>query len=151
MKKIYISQPVSNKSLGEIKEERYKVEKWANDKGYFVVNSFFSPDVSSHTLDPDFLRSYEALNGLDKECLDALGHNISRIAMADAVIFLDDWMNNRECMIEYNICAYYNIQAITWKIYSESPCASGDDGGNRKDMYKEALREVYLYLHRHNK
>lgn len=27
----------------------------------------------------------------------------------------------------------------------------GDGCGNRKDLYKEALREMYLYLHRHNK
>lgn len=26
----------------------------------------------------------------------------------------------------------------------------GDSGGNGKDLYKEALREMYLYLHRHN-
>lgn len=26
----------------------------------------------------------------------------------------------------------------------------GDDGENRKDLYKEALREVYLYLHRNS-
>lgn len=43
-----------------------------------------------------------------------------------------------------------NILNSAEKIIIDAP-AKDDGGGNGKDLYKEALREMYLYLHRHNK
>ena len=54
-----------------------------------------------------------SIAGTEKEGPWCLGDSIKLMAMADIVIFSDDFLEARGCRIEHDICAAYNLKYTT--------------------------------------
>ena len=88
--KIFISQPMKNRTAEEITQERNKIAaKWANASVEFI-NSFFRKP--------------------GKNSIDSLGKSISLMGEADLVVFAPGWENARGCRIEHEVARKYGIQ-----------------------------------------
>lgn len=96
MKKVFISQPLKDKTYDEIMEERQKaieaVRLLYHDT-IEIVNPFF--------LDAPF-----------KHPLWILGRNLEFMSEVDVVVFAPGWKNHRNCKIEHVCAMEYNIEAI---------------------------------------
>ena len=97
MKKLFISQPMRDKTDEEIKMERKKiiekVEKFLGEK-VEVIDSFF--EKAPHDAKP----------------LWFLGKSIQLLSTADIAYFADGWDKYRGCIIENICCIDYGIQII---------------------------------------
>ena len=102
MKKIFISQPMKDKTDKEILAEREKAIAAA--KTYLgeeveVIDSFFQN--APHDAKP----------------LWFLGKSVELMASADLAVFIGDWKNARGCKIEHICAVEYGIKIIdVWKI-----------------------------------
>ena len=97
MKKLFISQPMRDKTDDEIKQEReraiYEVTTNTNTK-YEVIDSFF--ENVPHDATP----------------LWYLGESIKLLGMADVAYFCKDWEKYRGCTIEHECAVRYGIKCI---------------------------------------
>ena len=97
MKKLFISQPMRDKTDDEIKQEReraiYEVTTSTNTK-YEVIDSFF--ENAPHDATP----------------LWYLGESIKLLGTADAAYFCKDWEQYRGCTIEHECAVRYGIKCI---------------------------------------
>ena len=95
--KVFISQPMKDKTEQEIKEERAYLEQYAKDtygSDIEIIDSYF--------------QDYNPQNGCVP--LKYLAKSIQLLADADVAIFGRGWQRARGCVIE-NRCAYeYGIQ-----------------------------------------
>ena len=102
MKKLFISQPMANKSEHEIRVERDSALVYAeyNLGGDFEeIDSYFSDPID------------ELLSG-DQNSVIMLGKAIELLATADAVFFCEGWYKARGCQIEHLICEKYHIPIL---------------------------------------
>lgn len=97
MKKLFISQPMRDKTDEEIKIERKKiiekVEELIGEK-VEVIDSFF--EKAPHDAKP----------------LWFLGKSIQLLSTADIAYFADGWDKYRGCIIEHKCCIDYGIQIM---------------------------------------
>lgn len=97
MKKLFISQPMKNKSEEEILRERkkaiVKAEEILNEE-VEVIDSYFK----------DFKPNANPLH--------YLAHSISFLADADVVYFVPGWKNSRGCRIEHQCAKEYDKTII---------------------------------------
>lgn len=97
MKKLFISQPMRDKTDEEIKIERKKiidkVETMIGEK-VEVIDSFF--EKAPHNAKP----------------LWFLGKSIQLLSTADIAYFADGWEKYRGCIIENICCIDYGIQIM---------------------------------------
>lgn len=97
MKKLFISQPMRDKTDDEIKQEReraiYEVTTSTNIK-YEVIDSFF--ENVPHDATP----------------LWYLGESIKLLGTADVAYFCKDWEKYRGCTIEHECAVRYGIKCI---------------------------------------
>ena len=96
MTKIFISQPMKDKTNQEIEQERnYIIEK---SKTYFgeieVIDSFFKD--AQHDVKP----------------LWFLGKSLELLSTADVVVFAKNWENSRGCRIEHECAVQYGIKIV---------------------------------------
>lgn len=95
--KLFISQPMCDKTNEEIEKERVaavaRVEEICNDE-VEVIGSFFKD--APHDAKP----------------LWFLGKAIEMLAFADAAYFCKDWQNYRGCRIENQCAIEYGITVI---------------------------------------
>ena len=88
--KIFISQPMKNRTAEEIMQERNKIAaKWTNASVEFIDSFFCKPGKNS---------------------IDSLGKSISLMGEADLVVFAPGWENARGCRIEHEVAKKYGIQ-----------------------------------------
>lgn len=97
MKRIFISQPMKDKTDDEIKQERQKivdacVREYGND--IEIIDSFF--EGAPHDAKPAWF----------------LGKTIELLSTADAALFADGWDNYRGCRIEHQVAEDYGIEII---------------------------------------
>lgn len=96
--KLFVSQPMSDRTNEQIKEEReYLIElakKVLNTEDIEVIDSFF--EGAPHNANP----------------LWFLSKSIELLSTADVAIFSKDWDNYRGCRAEEQICSLYNIDTI---------------------------------------
>lgn len=94
MTKIFISQPMKNKTNQEIEQERKEIIEKA--KKYFgeieIIDSFFKD--APHDAKP----------------LWFLGKSLELLSNADVIILGKDWENARGCRIEHECAIQYGIQ-----------------------------------------
>lgn len=97
MKKVFISQPMSGKSIEQITEVRQEaishVEKLFNDEVQ-VLDSFMLDDVKG------------------KDPLWLLGKALQILSEADVVYFAEGWENARGCRIEHECAVSYGIGVV---------------------------------------
>ena len=96
MKKLFISQPMRDKTDAEIKAEREKIinrvkEKYPNVE---VIDSFF--EAAPHDAKP----------------LWFLGKSLELLSTADIAYFATDWNAYRGCKIEHTCAVEYGIERM---------------------------------------
>ena len=88
--KIFISQPMKNRTAEGIMQERNKImAKWTNASVEFIDSFSREPGKNS---------------------TDSLGKSISLMSEADLVVFAPGWENARGCRIEHEVAKKYGIQ-----------------------------------------
>lgn len=101
-KRLFISQPMANKSPEEIRVERDSALVYAE---YNLGGDF--EEIDSYFPDP----INELIAG-DRKGLLLLGKSLELLATADAAFFCSDWYKARGCQIEHLCCEKYNIPII---------------------------------------
>ena len=87
--KIFISQPMKDRTDEEIMQERNRImAKWTNKSVEFIDSFFCEPGKNS---------------------TDSLGKSISLMGEADLVVFAPGWQNARGCRIEHEVAKDYGI------------------------------------------
>ena len=87
--KIFISQPMKDRTTEEIMRERDEImAKWTNKSVEFIDSFFCEPGKNS---------------------TDSLGKSISLMSDADLVVFAPGWENARGCKVEHQVAGYYGI------------------------------------------
>lgn len=95
--KVFISQPMRDKTDEEIKLEREHLIKRAK-KNYSddieIIDSFF--EGAPHNANPVWF----------------LGESIKKLAEADVAYFAKDWESARGCKIEHTVSVEYGIEVV---------------------------------------
>lgn len=99
MKKIFISQPMRDKSAGEIEHERClaveRAKQLLDVDDVEVIDSYFKGGPSR------------------PECpLRCLGHSLIMLADADVAVFASRWHEARGCLIEHEAALAYGIRVL---------------------------------------
>ena len=96
MKKLFISQPMRDKTDEEIKAERAKIIKAVTERfgEVEVIDSFF--ESAPHDAKP----------------LWFLGKSLELLSTADVAFFAKDWEDARGCRIEHECAIEYGIDTI---------------------------------------
>lgn len=96
MKKLFISQPMRDKTDEEIKAERARIVKAVVERfgEVEVIDSFF--ESAPHDAKP----------------LWFLGKSLELLSNADYAYFADDWEDYRGCRIEHDCAVQYGIDII---------------------------------------
>ena len=98
MKKLFISQPMRDKSNEEIKRERERAAEAARNflgEEVEIIDSFFENAPP------------------DARPLWFLGKSLKLLSTADVAYFVKGWEKYRGCRIEHRAAAEYSIQMIT--------------------------------------
>ena len=98
MKKLFISQPMKDKTNEEIKAERERIIKEVTDKfgEVEVIDSFF--ENAPHDTRP----------------LWFLGKSLELLSTADVAYFAKDWEKYRGCKIEHTCAVEYGIDVMEY-------------------------------------
>ena len=99
MKKLFISQPMRNKTKDEILRERETAIKTASE--------LFSDDVE---IIDSYFEDYDPKNGCIP--LKYLSKSLERLADADVAYFCPGWDTARGCKIENQCAVEYGIERI---------------------------------------
>ncbi len=97
MKKLFISQPMRDKTDKQIKDERAIAVKKAVEylgEDVEVIDSFF--EAAPHNAKP----------------LWFLGKSLELLSTADVAYFVGDWKNYRGCKLEHMSAVEYGIKTI---------------------------------------
>lgn len=96
MKKVFISQPMKDKTNEDIKEERKKITDYLKEKygDIEILDSFF--EGAPHDAKP----------------LWFLGKSLEILSQADIAVFARGWENYRGCKIENTCAKEYGIQTV---------------------------------------
>ena len=89
--KCFISQPMKNKTIEQIKNEREEVIEFLHRNGMKEISS-----IIENNEDPVY----------------ALGESIKLLANADCAYFMKGWNKARGCIIEHEVCERYGIPII---------------------------------------
>lgn len=96
--KVFISQPMRDKTDEEIKEERAKAIQTIKEK---------YPDANIDVLDSFFEKAPH-----DAKPLWFLGKSFEILADADLAYFCREWNNYRGCNMEHMACRAYGIEIM---------------------------------------
>lgn len=97
--KVFISQPMANKTNEEIENERKEIKEILDEKygdNYEIIDSFFKD--APHDAKP----------------LWFLGKSFELLSTADLCIFAPGWNSARGCIMEHLACENYKI--AIWEI-----------------------------------
>lgn len=96
--KVFISQPIANRSEEEILNERLevlnKLKKDLKTDNIAIIDSYFEEDEPKSTIHKG---AYH------------LGKSLELLSTADIAYFCKGWQHARGCLIEKEVCQAYNI------------------------------------------
>lgn len=98
MKKLFISQPMRNKTDEEIKSERTVAIAKAKEKlgeDVEIIDSFIENEPNVKMIPVWYL-----------------GESIKLLSEANAAYFAPGWQDTRGCLIEYSVATTYGIKVI---------------------------------------
>lgn len=104
MMKAMLSQPMNGKSGQEIISTRDKAIKALKEKGYEIVNNFFTNEWYSK-------ESMEE-RGVVQIPLCFLAKSLENMSLCNAVYFCKGWENARGCRIEHDAAVAYGLDII---------------------------------------
>lgn len=96
MKKVFISLPIANKPIGEIKYEIDRRKTALQQLRFQVIDSFIEKDVSVLNFG-----------------LWCLGKSLETMSDCDIAYFCKGWNKARGCLVEYEAAVQYGLQVIT--------------------------------------
>lgn len=99
--KVFISQPMKDKTQEEILAER--------NKAIEVVKGKFGEEVE--VID-SYFDDYKVVEGVKNKPLAFLAKSISLLANADVIVMCGDWNKYRGCRLEYQCAFAYDIKVI---------------------------------------
>lgn len=99
MKKIFISQPMKDKTTEQIKKER--------EQAFSELYKLFGDDFE--IIDSVF--DFENVENVNKG-LYYLSKSLELLSTADCAVFLNSWDKARGCLIEKECCDKYGIETI---------------------------------------
>ena len=102
--KAMLSQPMNGKSGQEIISTRDKAIKALKEKGYEIVNTFFTDEWYSK-------ESMEE-RGVVQIPLCFLAKSLENMSLCHAVYFCKGWENARGCRIEHDAAVAYGLDII---------------------------------------
>ena len=97
--KVFISQPMKDKTNEQIEAERNEIKKKLEEKygdNFEVIDSFFKD--APHDANP----------------LWYLGKSLQLLSKADICVFTNQWYTARGCVMEHRACEEYHI--TIWEI-----------------------------------
>lgn len=96
MTKIFISQPMKDKTYEEIKAERERIIAMCKEAygDIEIIDSFF--EGAPHDAKP----------------LWFLGKSLQKLSEADVAVFAQGWIDARGCKMEHEACWQYNIKIV---------------------------------------
>lgn len=102
--KAMISQPMDGKTDEEIIATREKAIKVLKEKGYEIVNTFFTDEWYS--------KEKMELRGVVQIPLCFLAKSLDCMALCHVVYFCKGWENARGCKIEHDASVAYGLTII---------------------------------------
>lgn len=102
--KIMICQPMANRSEDAILEERCRITKLLENRGYEVLDTFIEEEEYSS----DSLKD----NGVENISLFYLSKSLEYMSKCDAVFFCKEWNNFRGCIIEHLAANSYKLKVL---------------------------------------
>ena len=103
--KVFISQPMRDKTNEQIEKEREDAISYVRNKlgakEVEVIDSFFKN--APHEAKP----------------LWFLGKSFELLSTADVAVFIGDWINYRGCNMEYKACREYGIKVVDLNLTSK--------------------------------
>ncbi len=105
MKKLaMISQPMAGRSTWEIDETRNRAIAELEQRGYYVVNTFFT----------GAWHGKEKLEGqgVVQISLHFLAKSLEKMSFCHAVYFCRGWQDARGCRIEHDVAVAYGLEVI---------------------------------------
>ena len=91
--RIMISQPMTGRTVGDIRRERSKVINKLKEEGHEVIDTIFNFEGKDPYNDGLFY----------------MGHSILAMSEVDAVVFMPGWDKSRGCKIEQELALRYGL------------------------------------------
>jgi hypothetical protein len=91
-KKVFISQPTTDKTIKQMREDRKEIEYLLRAKGYNVID-FVDEDIDS----------------IKHKSVYRLGESIKMLSLCDVVYFMQGYETDINSMLEYQVAKKYNI------------------------------------------
>ena len=91
--RIMISQPMTGRTVGDIRRERSKVINKLKEEGHEVIDTVFNFEGKDPYNDGLFY----------------MGHSILAMSEVDAVVFMPGWDKSRGCKIEHELALRYGL------------------------------------------
>lgn len=101
--RVFISQPMRNKTQEEIETRRAEIIKAINNKYLNEHIEFIYSIIEQNPVDTTYIPVWY------------LGESIKKLSNATIAYFDKGWEMARGCQIEYNVCKAYNIPTISWR------------------------------------
>lgn len=99
MKRVFICQPIENKTIREIKTRREEAVKYLESQGYSVINKTFEDEV-------------DISEGSSSSEIKIIGKNLKRMSTCDAIYCIEGWSVSKNCRIERLTAILYNIEIL---------------------------------------
>jgi len=106
MKKLFVSQPMTGLSDGEIMMARASAIRSAEYKIRSKIDTY-TPRKVLEVID-SFFRDAPT----DAKHLWYLGESLKKLSEADVVIFAENWQKSRGCRIEHEAAVAYGIEVM---------------------------------------
>ena len=103
-KKAMLSQPMAGKTEEEIIETRNKAIKVLEERGYEVVNTFFT--------DEWYNKENMEKRGVVNIPLCFLAKSLENMSKCHAVYFCNGWNSARGCIVEHQAALAYGLDTI---------------------------------------
>lgn len=132
--KIFISQPMSDRTDKEIFEERDRLKQLILDNKFYIFDvysqfildnptKYESTDIQIEFID-SYINEYPPEN-LNNPSMWYLAKSIELLSTANAILVTHDYKNYRGCRMEYEIAKNYNLT-----ILKECECVNTDNTDN---------------------
>lgn len=95
--KVFISQPMTGRTLDEVKKERHNIELIMQERDEGLSTKGMSVKVIDSFDEQAFLEG--------RNPLDCLGDCIKKMSEANIVVFAPGWDKSRGCRIEHHVCS----------------------------------------------
>ena len=99
MKRVFICQPIENKTIEEIKKVREDTVNFLESQGYEIINKTFEDELDI---------SEQSRHSI----LKIIGKNIHRMSNCDGIYCIEGWTLSKNCRVERLAALLYDIEIL---------------------------------------